>query len=128
MATPTTPVVVSRPVAPQDWRVAKPDPAATFPTPACIPAAIDLAAMPAALNPNALIDRLEAATIPPAVETPITVLSAVSGMETMYNKDYKELQVLYLIYLFAVIGKCQNHILLLGRSNIPGLMMFVYKY
>lgn len=63
--------MVNTPVIPSDCATANADPATTFPTAACAPAAIDPATIPVDPNPIAVIPA------PMAVDTPLAAMIAV---------------------------------------------------
>jgi hypothetical protein len=74
---PTNPsgaIVTKTPVAPKDVKVAKSDPAATFPIAAWVAAAADPAAIPEVENPASV------AATPVAVVTPPTVVVEATAM------------------------------------------------
>ena len=64
---PVVPIIAIAPVAPRDWAVAKAEPAATFPIPACNPAANDPAAIPELVKPSEVAPAEIATPVAPIV-------------------------------------------------------------
>ena len=62
------------PEAASDCKVAKAEPATTFPMEAWTPAATDPAAIPEDVNPAAVIPPAAAAVIPPAAAVPLAIV------------------------------------------------------
>ena len=78
---PVIPIAAIAPVAPNDWAIANPLPAATLPIPDCTPAATEPAAIPELVNPAKVIPPPTAAAVPPAVVAAIDALLMIFSLD-----------------------------------------------